>query len=167
MACQLRQPPALASVRGSSSKTVLRICTFFLLSLVTIAPILAANVETKIPRIGFLDLGMVRGEPEHGFERDVPVEAPIVRMRGQPLAITKTGALADLYPQRLRGQTHLAGRRRGSADHDVAGQQTRKPNGDADAEPSRIGDGLFLIERPQGAADHKLGAVERAVLHLG
>jgi hypothetical protein len=34
---------------------------------------------------------MVRGEPEHGFERDVPVEAPIVRMRGQPLAIAKTG----------------------------------------------------------------------------
>jgi Molybdopterin-binding domain of aldehyde dehydrogenase len=28
------QPPALARVRGSSSKTVLRICTFFLLSLV-------------------------------------------------------------------------------------------------------------------------------------
>jgi len=88
-------------------------------------------------------------------------------MRGQPLAIAKTGASADLYPRRLRGQTHLAGRRRGSADHDVAGQQTRKPNGDVHAEPSRIGDGLFLIERPQGAADHKLGAVERAVLHLG
>jgi hypothetical protein len=29
------------------------------------------------------------------------------------------------------------------------------------------GDGLFLIERPQGTADHQLGAVERAVLHLG
>src|SRR3984893_17676997 len=98
MACQLRQPPALASVRGSSSKTVLRICTFFLLMLVTIAPSLAANVETKIPRIGFLDLGMVRGEPEHGFERDVPVEAPIVRMRGQPLGIRQDRSLGGPLP---------------------------------------------------------------------
>jgi ATP-dependent exoDNAse (exonuclease V) alpha subunit len=127
------------------------------------ALLLVGDVD-QLPSVG---PGQVRGEPEHGFERDVPVEAPIVRMRGQPLAIAKTGALAHLYPQRLRGQTHLAGRRRGSADHDVAGQQTRKPNGDADAEPSRIGDGLFLIERPQGAADHQLGAVECAVLHLG
>lgn len=57
MAYQSRQQPALTSVPGSSGKTVLRICTFFLISLVTIAPILAANAQTKIPRIGFLDLG--------------------------------------------------------------------------------------------------------------
>ena len=57
MACPSRQQPALASIRGSLSKTVLRVCTFFLISLVTIAPILVANAQTKIPRIGFLDLG--------------------------------------------------------------------------------------------------------------
>jgi hypothetical protein len=104
---------------------VLRICTFFLLSLVTIAPILAANVETKIPRIGFLDLGMVRGEPEHGFERDVPVEAPIVRMRGQPLAIrpepwrTSTHSVYEARPilpvaDAAALTTTLRGSRRGS-----------------------------------------------------
>jgi hypothetical protein len=54
--------------------------------------------------------------------------------------IATTGAPADVCPRRLRGQTHLAGRRRGSANHDVAGQQTRKPNGDAHATepPNRL-----------------------------
>src|SRR3984957_4256065 len=76
-------------------------------------------------------------------------------------------ASCSRYGRSLRSQTHLARRRRGSADHDAAGEQTRKPSGGAHAEPSRIGDGLLLIERSQGPANHDLGAVERAALHLG
>jgi hypothetical protein len=49
----------------------------------------------------------------------------------------------------------------------LRGSRRGTPNGDAHAEPSRIGEGLFLIERPQGTADYQLGAVERTVLHLG